>query len=164
MWHVGSQSFKATTSPVDDLSFGLLSCLLNTCKKYYSTRLPVHSIWPFQMSEPTSNKPTKTIHQDWVRGQPGSGCWLTDNCTSSDKELQRTGVFREGYWSTTGLSWTAALTVSNICECSHISEGFDLCCLRRDDNDAMWELPEKLKLLLQLRKADRWELGRPRYS
>ncbi len=53
------------------------------------------------------------------------------------------GVFREGgYWSTPGLSWTGALAVSDMCACvrvcvrAWVCAGFDLCCLRRADDDA----------------------------
>lgn len=68
------------SGPVVDLSSGFLSSLLNTCKKYYRVRLLEHGTWPFQVSESTSNKPTKTIHQSWLPGWAESGCWLTDKC------------------------------------------------------------------------------------
>lgn len=105
------------SSPTNDLSSSLPSCRLNTCKKYYRVRLPEHGTWPFQVSEPTSNKPAKTIHWGCLPGWSGSSGWLTDNCSIRvDKRLQRRGVFREGgYWSTPGLSWTAAFNVSDIC-------------------------------------------------
>lgn len=57
------------SGPTGDLSSGLLSCLLNTCKKYYRARLPEHGTWPFQVSEPTSNKPTKTIQRGLLSGR-----------------------------------------------------------------------------------------------
>lgn len=86
LWHTGSQSFKAITLPIWPCRrpfLCLLSCLLNTCKKYYRARLPEHGTWPFQVSEPTSNKPTKTIQQGPLPGQLRSSRWLTDNCSSS---------------------------------------------------------------------------------